>query len=474
MGHEYDSVIIGSGPNGLAAAITLAKAGQKVLVVEKYHSPGGGVRSEAGTLPGVVHDLCSAIYPMAVCSPFFESLSLESYGVGWIDPEIPLAHPFDDGSAAVMNQSLEETVAQFSTGDARSYRRIFEPLLESGDNLFRDLLAPPKFPSDPIAAIRFGMTVLPSAKWISRTRFSGEEARALFAGNAAHSVLPLDRPLTTGAIGIMLMLACHRKGWPIVKGGAGVITDALVKCLEHHGGVIKCDWEVTSLDELPSATNYLFDTGPQALAAIAGDRLPRSFCDRLNRYRYGPGVFKIDYTLSGPVPWKAQACRKAGTVHIGGTFDEIAAAEKAPWLGQTSEKPFVLTAQPSLFDSSRAPSGQHTFWAYCHVPANSTVDMTAAIERQIERFAPGFRDTILSRQTRNCAEFQSYNPNFVGGDVIGGVTDWRQLLTRPVARLKPHTTPADDIFLCSASTPPGGGVHGMCGYWAAQEVLNSR
>ncbi|MDF1811593.1 MAG: NAD(P)/FAD-dependent oxidoreductase [Verrucomicrobiales bacterium] len=472
MSKEYDAVIVGSGPNGLSAAITLAREGRKVLVVEKHHTPGGGTRTEEGPLPGYRHDVCSAIYPMALCSPFFQSLGLEKFGLEWIWPDVQLAHPLDDGCAAVMYRSLSETAARLGKKEANTYRKIFAPLLEKADSLFRNFMGPPGFPQSPMAVARFGLNALPSASLFAHSRFSSPTARALFGGNAAHSILPLDRPLTTNAIGLMLMLACHKNGWPMAKGGAGSIPLALRRCLESLGGEVQCNRQISTIDELPSAGAYLFDTGPHALAEIAKSKLPAGYRKRLLNYRYGPGVFKIDYALSEPVPWAAEECRLAGTVHVGGSFAEIALSEKEVWEGKHPQRPFVLTAQQSVFDPSRAPAGKQTLWAYCHVPSGSTRDMTGAIEDQIERFAPGFRDTILARKTRNCAEFESYNANFTGGDIIGGVTDWKQLLARPVARIRPHTTPADDIYICSASSPPGAGVHGMCGYRAALEVVN--
>ncbi|MCB1061313.1 MAG: NAD(P)/FAD-dependent oxidoreductase [Verrucomicrobiae bacterium] len=471
---EYDAVIIGSGPNGLGAANTLASEGWRVLVVESHETPGGGARSAELTLPGFVHDTCSAIHPMALASPLFQSLPLAEHGLEWIHPEILVAHPFDEGDipAAAMLKSYEETAAGLGD-DAAAYRRLFGPLVQNADALFGELLGPlPMPPKHPIALTQFGLRVLPSALAAARRYFCDEPARALFAGNAAHSVMPLDRPLATSAIGMMLMLAGHVHGWPFPKGGAGKITDALVGCLKRFGGEIVCGWRVKTLDELPKARAYLFDTAPSILADVAGDRLPEGYRRRLKRYRHGPGIFKIDYALSEAVPWASQACRRAGTVHVGGTLDEIVISEREAWNGIHAEKPFVLATQQSVFDETRAPEGKHTFWAYCHVPSGSTVDMTEAIENQIERFAPGFRDCILARHTMNCADFERYNPCLIGGDVVGGVADWRQLFTRPVARWNPYTTPANDIFIGSASTPPGGGVHGMAGYWAAQAVMS--
>lgn len=468
---DYDAVVIGSGPNGLGAAITLAQAGWRVLVVESHDSPGGGMRSAELTLPGFIHDTCSAIHPMALASPLFQSLPLAEHGLEWIHPDVLVAHPLDGGHAAAMLHSFQATAVGLGV-DAAAYRRLFGPLIGDAEILFREMLGPLQIPPrHPVALTRFGLRALPSALAAARRYFADEPARALFAGNAAHSVMPLDRPLATSAIGIMLMLAGHVHGWPFPRGGAGKITDALVACLKAHGGEIVCGWRVATLDELPVARAYLFDTAPSALASIAGERLPAAYRRRLVRYRHGPGIFKIDYALSAPVPWTNESCRRAGTIHLGGTLDEIVTSEREAWQGFHSEKPFVLAAQQSVFDPTRAPEGRHTFWAYCHVPHGSTEDMTGAIERQIERFAPGFRDTVLARHTMTCADFERYNPNLIGGDVVGGVADWRQLFTRPVARWNPYTTPAKDIFICSASTPPGAGVHGMCGASAARAVL---
>ncbi len=473
MSESYDAVVIGSGPNGLAAAVALAREGCSVLVIEGHGEPGGGTRTAELTLPGFRHDVCSAIHPMGVASPFLKTLPLSEFGLEWIHPELPLAHPFDDGTEVVLHRSIEETASQFDVSSARAYRRLFSPLLRCFEETLGDLLAPPRFPGHPLAMIQFGLRALPSTLESARAWFSDEKARALLAGNAAHSVLPLDRMLATNAIGLMLMLAGHACGWPVARGGSQRITDALAAYLVSLGGRVETGRFVGTMDELPRAKVYLFDTSPAALARIAGERLPPAYRRRLLNYRHGPGIFKIDYALSEPVPWLSRACRRAGTVHVGGGIDEIAISEREANRGIHAEKPFVLTAQQSLFDDTRAPGGKHTFWAYCHVPSGSTVDRTEAIEHQIERFAPGFRDCILARHTMNCVDYERYNPNLIGGDIVGGVADWRQLLTRPVVSLNPHATPAEDIFICSASTPPGGGVHGMCGYWAAQEAMGT-
>jgi len=468
---EYDAVVIGSGPNGLAAGVRLAQAGQSVLIVEAHERPGGGARTAELTLPGFHHDVCSAIHPMGLASPYFQTLPLAEHGLEWIHPEIPLAHPFDDGSAAVMHRSVDETAAQFDEATAKAYRLAFGYPSRHFDELIRDIFAPPGIPKHPIVGAQFGLRALPAALDAARLWFSDEKARGLLAGNAAHSVLPLDRLLATNAIGVLLMMAGHAHGWPVAKGGSVIIVNALLSYFASLGGKLETGWKVESIEELPKAKAYLFDTPPSAMSRISGERLPEKYRARLGRFRHGPGIFKIDYALDAPVPWTAEACRKAGTVHVGGTIDEIVVSEREAWEGRHCEKPFLLTAQQSLCDPSRAPEGKHTFWAYCHVPSGSTVDMTEVIEEQIERFAPGFREVVLARHTMNCLDYERYNPNLIGGDIVGGVADWRQLITRPVVSLKPHTTPADDIFLCSSSTPPGGGVHGMCGFWAAEAAL---
>ncbi|MFT4548043.1 MAG: phytoene dehydrogenase-like protein [Verrucomicrobiales bacterium] len=467
---EFDAVIIGSGPNGLAAAIAIAQQGGRVLVLESRDTPGGGSRTAELTLPGFHHDVCSAVHPTAMASPFFQSLPLADHGLEFIHPDIPLAHPFDDGECAVMHQSLEATAAALGE-DAEAYQKLFAPLLKNADALFEQLLAPPiRLPKNPFAMASFGLKAMRSASGLSTSYFKSDAARALFAGNAAHSFMPLSAPFTA-AIGLVIMLSGHRYGWPVAKGGSGNITQALCSLLESLGGKIECGYEVTDIAELPTAKAYLFDTSPRALQQIAGDRLPVRYTRSLSKFRHGPGIFKADYALSDPIPWTAEPCRRAGTVHVGGPLAEIEAAERATWQHHQHERPFILVAQQSLCDPSRAPEGKHTAWVYAHVPAGSDADISETIEAQLERFAPGFRDCVLAKHTMNCNEVEAYNANNIGGDIAGGANSWRQVFMRPVARINPYTTPADDIFICSASTPPGGGVHGMCGYHAAQAAL---
>ena len=465
---EYDAVVVGSGPNGLAAAITLAQAGASVLVVEQGERPGGGARSAELTRPGFVHDVCSAVHPLGVASPYLRSLPLEDHGLAWLHPEVPLAHPLDGGRAAVLLRDLE------ATGDALGdpgWRRLMGPLVTSWDEVLASILGPMlRVPRHPVTLSRFGARAVWPATTLANRVLGGELAPALFAGIAAHSVAALDRPLTAAA-GLVLGAAGHAAGWPVAAGGSQRIADAMVSYLSSLGGRVETGTTVTSLDELPAATATLFDTSPRQLLAIAGDRLPPRYQRRLRRFRHGPGAFKLDYALSGPVPWTAPACRRAGTVHLGGTLAEVAAAEKDVARGRHPERPFVLVAQQSIVDPTRAPAGHHTLWAYCHVPAGSTLDMVAAIEAQIERFAPGFGELVLARQATGPPELEAYNPNLVGGDISGGATDGLQLLFRPTVSVNQYATAAPDLFLCSSSTPPGGGVHGMCGYWAGQEAL---
>ena len=464
-----DAIVVGSGPNGLAAAITLARAGVSVQVLEREPTVGGGMRSAELTLPGFVHDVCSAIHPLALASPFLRTVPLEEHGVCWISPPTPLAHPFDDGTAAVLEQSLDATCDALGE-DGRRYARLLGPLVADAPRLMADLLGPLRVPRDPIGLARFGARGGLPASSLARLAFKTERARGLFAGLAAHSMLPLSSP-ATAAYGLVLALLGHAVGWPLVEGGSQQLADALASYLASLGGEIETGREVTSLAELSDARVVVLDTGPHQFVQLAGDRLPSLYRRRLEGFRYGPGVFKLDWALDGPIPWRAPECARAATVHLGATLGEIAASERAPSRNEVAHVPYVLLAQQSLFDPSRAPAGKQVVWAYCHVPNGSPVDMTDAIERQVERFAPGFRERIVARSAMGPADLQRHNPNYVGGDINGGAGDLRQLLTRPVARRNPYTTPLRGVFLGSSSTPPGGGVHGMCGYFAAKAAL---
>jgi phytoene dehydrogenase-like protein len=451
----------------LAAAIELARAGLSVLVVEGESEIGGGARSSALTVPGFVHDVCSAVHPLAKASPFFRSLPLAEHGLAWIDPPAAMAHPFDDGSAALASRSVTATGATLGPG-GESYAQLIRPLVRAWPSLETSVLGPPRWPRHPLALARFGALGLRSAAGVARRHLDGVPARALFAGLAAHSMLPLERA-ASAAFGLVLGVSAHVIGWPLPRGGAQRISDALASYLRSLGGQILTGTRVQSLDELPAARALLCDVTPRPLLALDRHRLPDRYRRALGRYRYGPAAYKVDWALDAPVPWKAAACARAGTVHLGATDSEIAASERAVAAGEHPERPFVLLAQPSLFDPSRAPPGKHTLWAYCHVPFASTVDMTERIERQIERFAPGFRARILARHILPPAALERHNANLVGGDINGGTQDLGQLFLRPTART--YSTPAKGLYLCSASTPPGGGVHGMCGYFAARAAL---
>lgn len=465
---EFDAVVVGSGPNGLSAAITLQRAGLSVLVLEGKDSPGGGMRTLELTLPGFLHDVCSAVHPMAAGSPFFNELSLERYGLEYLYPAVSAAHPFDDGTAAVLKKSIPETAAALHT-DQSAYTKLMIPLVEDWDQIASDVLGPLRFPKDPSAMARFGVKALSSALSLAR-RFHSREARGLWSGMVAHGIQPLSN-VSSSAIGLVLLTMGHLKGWPVIKGGSGRLADALAAYFVSLGGRIETGNYISSLDQLPSSSAIFLDVTPRQLLSIAGRTLSPLYRRQLQRYRYGPGAFKIDWALKEPIPFTAAGCREAGTVHLGGTLEEIARTELDTWQGRHSEKPFVLLAQQSLLDPSRAPEGKHTAWAYCHVPNGSTLDMTRIIENQVERFAPGFRDTILATHVMSPGALETYNPNYIGGDINGGVMDIRQLFTRPALRFSPYRTSSKGLYICSSSTPPGGGVHGMCGYQAACRAL---
>jgi phytoene dehydrogenase-like protein len=470
MANDYDAVVVGSGPNGLAAAITLARAGVSVLVLEANSTIGGGARSAELTLPGFVHDVCSAVHPLAAGSPFFKTLPLERFGLDWIQPEIPLAHPLDDGSAVALQRDVDLT-AHSLANDARAYERLMKPLTRDWGKLAPEFLQPMiHLPRHPFALGRFGLRALCPATLLTRLLFRSQPARALFAGIAAHSFLPLESPVSS-AFALVLGAAGHAVGWPIPRRGSQSISNALADHFLELGGKIEIGQRIENLNQLPKSGVTLFDTTVWQFARVAGDRLPNGYRRRLESFKHAPGVFKIDYALSSPIPWKAEACRRAGTVHLGGTIDEIANAEREIVCGKVPERPFVLVAQQSLFDETRAPGGQHTLWAYCHVPFGCKIDMSHRIESQIERFAPGFRDCILARHQVNAIDLEKSNPNLAGGDINGGAANLWQLIARPVLSPTPYRTPLRGVYLCSSSTPPGGGVHGMCGYHAARAAL---
>ncbi len=466
---SYDAVVVGSGPNGLAAAISLARAGLSVALYEGSSTLGGGMRSAELTLPGFVHDVCSAIPALAQASPFFKSVDLAEQGVELIHPRYPFVHPLDDGTAVVAHRSVEETARGLGI-DESAYRALMSPLVADAPALCDAVLGPPRVPRQPLALARFGRSAVKSTDALARSRFRGERASALLAGVSAHSMMRLtERP--TAAFGLMLTAVAHAYGWPVARGGMQVLADALVRTAREAGVDIHVDRPVTQMSDLPAARAFVFALTPRQVLAIAGHELPGWYRRVLDRFRYGPGVFKLDLALDGPVPWKAEECSGAGTVHVAGPLADVMSSEDDANSGRHSERPYVLLCQQSLFDPTRAPEGKHTVWAYCHVPSGSTVDMTERIEKQIERFAPGFRDRIVARHATGPAALERYNPNYVGGDINGGVQDLRQLLTRPNGWWPPYATPNKKIYLCSSSTPPGGGIHGMCGWNAARVVL---
>ena len=469
-GGRVDAIVVGAGPNGLAAAITLARAGRSVRVYEASETAGGGTRTAELTLPGFRHDVCSTILPLTLASPFFRTIDLAARGVELIHPEAPIAHPLDGGRAAVVERSVATTADGLGGPDGRAWQRLFGPLVRDGEKLAAELLQPVvHLPRHPLALGRFGLSALRSATGLARRQFDGEEARALFAGISAHAMLRLDRPLSA-AFGLVLATYAHAVGWPMARGGTSAVAAALVAELEAAGGEIVTGHRVASLWELPPARAVLLDVTPRQLVAIADDRLSPRSRHHAERFRYGSGVFKLDWALDGPVPWAAEAPRRAATVHLGGTLDEIAAAEADVAGGRHSDRPYVLFVQYAPWDTSRAPAGKTTAWAYCHVPAGSTVDMTDRIEAQVERFAPGFRDLILARATHSPTQMEAYDANYVGGDINGGIQDIRQLVLRPWPSLDPYRV-GEGIYLCSSSTPPGGGVHGMSGMLAARAAL---
>ncbi len=469
MTATYDAVVVGSGPNGLAAAVELARNGKRVAVLEGRSTIGGGARSAEITLPGYVHDLGSAIHPLGYASPFFRSLPLEEHGLEWIHPDAPLAHPFDGGEAAVLERSIVATAAELGHDDA-AYRRLMEPISADAGRIAGFFVGKPGVLRHPLALASSGVRSLGDAEGLAKSVFEEDKARGLFAGNAAHSFLPLDRS-PSAMFGLLLGTLGHAFGWPFPRGGSQSLANALASYLESMGGEIFTDSPVRSVNDVPRTRAVLFDVTPRQLLDIAGEHFTDGYNNALKRYRYGPGVFKVDFALDGPIPWEAEGCNRAGTVHLGGTLDEIAAGEGAVGRGEHPERPFILLAQQSLFDRTRAPEGKHTVWVYCHVPNGSSFDMTGRIEAQIERFAPGFGDRILDKRAAGTADLERWNPNLVGGDINGGYMDIGQLFTRPMPRPNPYSTPARGLYICSSSTPPGGGVHGMSGYFAARVAL---
>ena len=467
----YDAVVVGAGPNGLAAAIVFAQAGRSVLVMEAQPTIGGGARSAALTLPGFVHDVCSAVHPLARATSFFRSLPLEQHGLRWIEPPVQMAHPLDDRPPALLHRSIEAT-AESLGGDSRAYDALLRPLVARWEQLAGDALAPIHFPRHPVLLGRFGLIALRSAVSLAKRRFVDVPARALFAGLSAHATVALTRT-ATASFGLVLAAAGHTVGWPIAAGGSQSLANALASYLRSLGGEIVTSTPVHSLRDIPQARSILLDVTPRQALQIADGRFSGRYRRALARYAYGPGVCKMDWALSQPVPWKDADCARAGTVHLGGQIDEIVASEAAPWVGEHAERPFVLIAQPSLFDSTRAPLGSHTLWGYCHVPNGSDVDMTARIEGQIERFAPGFRDCVLSRRVTRASELHHHNANLIGGDISGGANTFDQLFFRPTLRRVPYETSVSGLYLCSSSTPPGGGVHGLCGVYAARAALKN-
>ena len=465
---HYDAVVVGGGPNGLAAAITLSKRLPSVLLMEGKETIGGGCRSAELTLPGFVHDVCSTAHPLAIASPFFKPLELSRYGLSWINPEIPLAHPFEDGSAVFLHRSLDITADALGR-DGRAYKDLLTPFVEAHEKLLSDILRPIPFPSDPLLMAKFALWALYSAQGLGEKKFVSHQTRTLFAGLAAHAMIPLHEP-ATAAFGIILSTLAHAVGWPFVKGGSQELSNALACCFQDGGGEIIMGKPVHSLEDLPPASYYYYDVTPRQLFNIRGLGLSEHYRQRLIKFRYGPGVYKMDWALREPIPWKADICRKAGTVHLGNSYEEIATSVRSVNKGDIPFSPYMMLAQQSLFDPSRSPEGRHTAWGYCHVPHGSDVDMADLIENKIERYAPGFREIILARNAMSAKAMETYNPNYVGGDINGGKQDIFQLYTRPIVSLNPYQTSQHNIYICSSSTPPGGGVHGLCGYYAARNV----
>jgi phytoene dehydrogenase-like protein len=468
----YDGVVVGAGPNGMAAAIVLARAGLRVQLREAADEPGGGARTSPLTLPGFAHDVCSAVHPLGLASPFFRRLPLARYGLEWILPPASAAHPLDDGTAVILERSTTAMDRHLGP-DAAAWRALMDPFVSRWQPLLADALAPLKVPRHPLLLARFGLVALPAATWLARRRFRGPRAAALFGGLAAHATVPLREP-PSAVFGMMLGLAGHAVGWPLARGGSGVLTRALIAYFQSLGGEVVTGAPVGSLDELPAARAVLLDLTPRQMLRLNGTRFSKLYRLQLERFQYGLGTFKVDWALDAPIPWRAPAANRTATLHLGGTLEELDHARQLEWHGQPADRPFVLLVQPSLFDASRAPEGKHAVWAYCHLPHASPVDMTERIEAQIERFAPGFGKRILGRHVMSAADFERHDANLIGGDIAGGEATLLQLFFRPVPRPLPYATSDPRVFVCSASTPPGAGVHGMCGYHAARLALRRR
>jgi phytoene dehydrogenase-like protein len=468
---RHDAVVVGAGPNGLSAAITLAEQGLSVHVVEAADAVGGGARTAELTLAGFHHDVGATVLTFGTSSRFFARFATTAQAVEFIHAQAPLAHPLEGADAVLLERSVETTAAGLGA-DAARYLRVFGPLTRHAPGLVDQFLGPLRPPRHPLSTAAFGVPALLPASWLDRALFREERARALFAGMAAHSMMPLQGA-ASASVGLVLGMVAHWVGWPVVRGGTGQLSAALAERLRSLGGTVETGRRITSLRELPPSRVQLLDLVPRDIDTICADALPQRYRRQLRGYRYGPGVFKLDWALDGPIPWSDPRCALAATVHLAGRFDELVEAEHAVSSGGHPERPFVILVQPSIADPTRAPQGQHTAWAYCHVPNGSREDMTNRIEAQVERFAPGFRDRVLARHAMDTAALEDYDANLVGGDINGGMFALRQLFTRPTPRLRPYTTPNPGIFICSAATPPGGGVHGMCGWWAARSALRS-
>ncbi len=470
MAETYDAIIIGSGSNGIAAAIYLQRKGLRTIIFERSSVPGGSTCTEELTLPGFKHDLGSAIHPLAYASPFFKKLPLEEHGLKWIFPEIPYSHPFEDGTAYACYRDLNKTAKQLKEDEA-AYIQIFQSMTKNWPNMENDLLGPLKWPKNPRRFLQFGLHGFPSAKFLVDRKFKNEKSKVFFYGAAAHSVLPLNN-LASASFGVVLNLMAHRNGWPFPKGGAGKITASLISYYRSLGGKLVLNKTVDDLHGLPEAKVYLFDLTPKQILSIKNTGFSSLYRKRLNNFRYGAGIFKIDWALDRPIPFKNDLCKRSGTIHLGFSKEELEESEKSIYFKRINKKPYVILAQHSIFDKSRAPENKHTAWAYCHVPNGSSFDYTEHIEYQIEKVAPGFKNSILKRKTHNTIQMESFNPNIIGGDINGGKQDITQLFTRPVLKLDPYSSSNPRIFICSASTPPGGGVHGMCGFYAAKSSYN--